>query len=656
LILSAEGLNLPNGGCVNWYFDTDPDFMPSPAGNSLGCSQIDADNPCSICLSIQYIMVNPTGNDLENEFMVINSGGGFFTNDFFLDFNISNNGVSAADADIGTSNCPLKQPNFQLAGCSDAIPLGPDAFIPQNSIVVIFTNGKVNSTYDFSNLCGTGAPVYYLQNSCERESEAFSNINVGIFRTQGISNQRCGCSSFLTYSNDFRNEGDYIFLDGNVGNETQFAPIIDWEPIDPIRNEIADFTFQITEDLCGDGPYYFKGIIDPFFQGCDEMITEALEFQVVCPEAIITGETEICEGEEITLIASGGNNFVWQNGEVTSEIRDFPSDDISYSVEVSTGNCSSNTSHTVTVQAVQIPQLKTDSVCQSSGNYDLNLLLDDNFKTGNWSGVGVTGNDLSITNSGGINLTFESDESCVESANTILQIYDPISFSNQTVTCDPTTNNYVVEFEINGGNFSTLSVEGAGQLVGNIFKSDLILSGGNFSFLIKDDGPCNDILVEGTETCGCQGAVPIAFFLSDAEVCENEETTLQIAFNGSPPYQFEILENGIPFLSETSDLGVFDLVVSPSQNSTYIIQNFSDSNCPGTFIDDEATVTVVPKIEMNFIDTIFYPNGTYAVILDISGDNANFNFSGNSGRRFLHQILFLAIQKLRFVWKDKVVE
>lgn len=632
LILSAEGLNLPNGGCVNWYFDTDPNFTPSPAGNSLGCSEIKADNPCNICLSIEYIMANPVGDDLENEFVVINSGGGFFTNDFFVDFNISNNGSGGVDSDIGTLECPLLLPNFSLLGCPDATPIGRNGFIPQNSIVVIFTDAGANSIYNFSYLCDSGAPIYYLQNSCNRESEAFSNINNGIFRTQGVSNQRCGCSSYLTYANDLRNEGDYINLEGETRNEIAFAPPVEWEQTDPIKNEIADFSFSISDDLCGGGPYYFKGIIDPFYIGCDEMITQSLEFQVHCPEANISGETEICNGEELILTASGGDDFIWENGEATSIIRDFPTKDTTYLVEASIGNCTAADEHEVKVFQNQTPQLGRDTICRSSVNYDLNNLLDDDFNTGNWIGVGVVGNDLIITDTGTVDLIFESDETCVENATTFLQIVEPISYFNQTVICDPVTETYVVEFEVSGGNTSTLSIEGSGNLSNNFFKSDPIPSGENFMFLIKDDGPCAAAIVEGTKTCDCEGGVPIAFFLSDVETCEGEEATLQIAFNGNPPFQFEILENGIPYLNEVSDFGVYDLIVKPNQNSTYTIQNFEDSNCPGTYVDNEAMVTVYPKIEFNFIDTIFYSNGTYSVVLSVSGSDNNFNFTGNSGR------------------------
>ena len=60
-------------------------------------------------------------------------------------------------------------------------------------------------------------------------------------------------------------------------------------------------------------------------------------------------DTEVCEGSEVTLTASGGTTYLWSNGETSQTITVSPITTTNYSVIVTTNGCSSTDEVTVTV-------------------------------------------------------------------------------------------------------------------------------------------------------------------------------------------------------------------------------------------------------------------------------------------------------------------
>ena len=81
-----------------------------------------------------------------------------------------------------------------------------------------------------------------------------------------------------------------------------------------------------------------------------------------------------------------------------------------------------------------------------------------------------------------------------------------------SLDCDDTSTEYVVTFEISGGDPNTYTViPGNGSLDGNLFTSNPYLDGDVYSFEIDDQYMCGPALLEGTNVCNCitdAGAVP----------------------------------------------------------------------------------------------------------------------------------------------------
>lgn len=82
--------------------------------------------------------------------------------------------------------------------------------------------------------------------------------------------------------------------------------------------------------------------------GCSAMATATLTTSPP-PAASITGTNVICEGENTSLTAGGGGNYLWNTGSSSSSIVVAPVVTTNYSVMVSIGNCKSAAAFTVTV-------------------------------------------------------------------------------------------------------------------------------------------------------------------------------------------------------------------------------------------------------------------------------------------------------------------
>ncbi|MFT7611555.1 MAG: gliding motility-associated-like protein [Parvicellaceae bacterium] len=67
------------------------------------------------------------------------------------------------------------------------------------------------------------------------------------------------------------------------------------------------------------------------------------------PTASITGDTLVCQGSPILLVASGGGSYLWNTGATTTFITDSPVTTTSYSVVASVGTCSDTAQYTVNV-------------------------------------------------------------------------------------------------------------------------------------------------------------------------------------------------------------------------------------------------------------------------------------------------------------------
>lgn len=121
-----------------------------------------------------------------------------------------------------------------------------------------------------------------------------------------------------------------------------------------------------------------------------------------------------------------------------------------------------------------------------------------------------------------VSVAIASNTDCTGSVNdsaTITVSAGP-NITNLNIECTPTNEQYVVTFDINGGNPSEYNVTGGGTLAGNSFTSNLINTGQNYSFSITDGGACDPIVESGSFTCDCFTSAG-SLVPDDIEVCGN---------------------------------------------------------------------------------------------------------------------------------------
>lgn len=118
----------------------------------------------------------------------------------------------------------------------------------------------------------------------------------------------------------------------------------------------------------------------------------ALKIVTVVPPVIasITGNN-ICEGENATLTASGGNNYIWSTTETTNPIIVAPVNTTTYTVIASVGTCVDTATFILTVTPLPIATAKSDTTISYGNNA---ILTSTGGGTYNWTpptGLSCTG-------------------------------------------------------------------------------------------------------------------------------------------------------------------------------------------------------------------------------------------------------------------------
>jgi len=154
---------------------------------------------------------------------------------------------------------------------------------------------------------------------------------------------------------------------------------------------------------------YFVGIIDA--NGCtgtDDVLVNVIP----TPTADAGPDQTICQGQTINLTASGGSQFVWNNGATTSTNPVSPSFTTTYTVTVGTGNCVDLDSVTVNVNTPpSVSTSATPSTCNNANGAAAATATGNNPFSYHWSNGP---NTSSITNliSGTYDITVTDNNNC----------------------------------------------------------------------------------------------------------------------------------------------------------------------------------------------------------------------------------------------------
>ncbi|MBK8644702.1 MAG: gliding motility-associated C-terminal domain-containing protein [Saprospiraceae bacterium] len=285
--VNLKGVDLPNGGKIEYYFNDVPDFNPYLGqGTKIGSANITTPGGnCRICPELIGFMIDACGTEQLNEFIVIWTGSGFNTSNLIFDFDANNN-VGAGNGDIGTS-CGIASGNAGLIGGCMATAVGAGFNLPGNAIWVVFTSAGTNYAYDFSSVCGLGLKVFVSSSACSRSIGGFSNFTSTGIRTQTFSVNGCACGNTIMYDTDdpsLMGNGDAWA--GCITNGGCAASVSGAGNYVPAISVIDPFTYVIPKSWC-DKTYEIVGIINPKPDPmcCMEEFTERFEITVKCPKA-----------------------------------------------------------------------------------------------------------------------------------------------------------------------------------------------------------------------------------------------------------------------------------------------------------------------------------------------------------------------------------
>ncbi|MEP6645472.1 MAG: gliding motility-associated C-terminal domain-containing protein [Saprospiraceae bacterium] len=456
----------------SWRFRTAPEFSPITflvqLFFCLGCFLPFSITLKAQCPSIAAIMIDACGLEQNNEFVVINSGGGFNVSDLQLDYDVNNNILSNQNNDINIDNgnlpggpCGLQagNPAF-ITGCTNVIPAGPGTLIPANSYVILeCSSGANNGTYNFAAVCGAQPCIYVIQSTCARTAGGFTNGGGGGLRTQTLSTTT-GCSTTYVYDRALLiggNGADFI-PPATYGNPGCSAPPVAFgnQPVTPVISGIpasicqTDPSIALPTTLSGImGNWSGTGVtannFNPSGLGgnitltfthiatqCANVVSTTINVIVPTTPAITGIPASICQSAASIALPTtqSGITGTWSGMGVSGNNFNPSglSGNITLTFTVTAGQCANNNTTTITVNTPVTPPISgiQMNICENASSIALNTTQSG--ITGTWSGTGVAGNNFNPSGlSGNIILTFTPTAGqCANNNTTFIFVNIPV--------------------------------------------------------------------------------------------------------------------------------------------------------------------------------------------------------------------------------------
>ncbi|MEX2590194.1 MAG: PKD domain-containing protein, partial [Chitinophagales bacterium] len=295
------------------------------------------------------------------------------------------------------------------------------------------------------------------------------------------------------------------------------------------------------------------------------------------PNAQITGDTEICTGDQTTLTASGGTDYEWSNFETTASIQVSPTSDSTYSVIVTdTNTCSITIQETVVVNALpnasiigntEICEGETTTLTASGGtDYE-------------WSNNNETTASIQVNPSSDETYTVivtDNNTSCSNTAQETVEVnaLPNVDFAfGDTTICFDQVSTLALEATPPGGTFSGVGVSGSTLDLTALVDSNLNSSTVFYTYT-------------GSNNCTAEASIDVIY--------------------GACP--------GIEDYRANID---YQLYPNPSSNGFYVKSNiFQDKDITLSLIDLNGKAHVVTRADRseNFISTAELAEGLYFLI------------------------------------------
>ncbi len=313
-------------------------------------------------------------------------------------------------------------------------------------------------------------------------------------------------------------------------------------------------------------------------------------------------DVSICEGESVTLTATGSGDFLWSTGETTSSIMVNPNSTTTYSITSVNGSCTETDEVIVTVNSAATVDAGSDvSICQGE-SVTLTATGSGDFL---WS-TGETTASITVSPNSTTTYSVTATSSCASSSTVDDVIVTVEQLPTLSVSEDVT---------IDEGESVTLTASGTGDFLwstGETTSSITVKPSVTTQYtvvLTTDIGCSNSTIVTVTVVESADGATVVAYAGEDVTICAYDKITLTAS--GGDSYEWST--------GETKQ----SITVEPSESTIYSVKVISGESSDIAFVKvtiDDSCSSVVEQ------EMIVYPNPTEDIInLDLSGYSNRIN-------------------------------
>ncbi len=277
-------------------------------------------------------------------------------------------------------------------------------------------------------------------------------------------------------------------------------------------------------------------------------------------------DVEICAGESVTLTASGGSSYEWNNGETTKSITVNPSATTTYTVTVSDNGASDSDTVEVTVNALPTVSAGADVTINDG---DEVILTASGAETYLWS-TGATTASITVSPNSTTNYTVTGAKNGCEASDTVEVAVIPTS--SKGITADAGS-----DVEICEGERVTLTASGGSSYRwsnGKTTKSIQVAPENTTTYSVT---VYKDNLSDTDEVKVTVNELPTANAGSNITIYEGQSTILTAS-------------GGDNYLWNTGASSQ-NITVSPVKTSIYHVTVFNEYGCESS---DSVQVTVLP--------------------------------------------------------------
>lgn len=305
---------------------------------------------------------------------------------------------------------------------------------------------------------------------------------------------------------------------------------------------------------------------------CDTTATDSIVINVTDLVSVDAGEdVTTCSGNEVTLTAVGDGEYLWNTGETTQSITVSPTETTTYSVTLTSGECSATDEVTVSISEDPQVTLGEDKTICSGEEVTLYAQGSGTFL---WN-TGETAQSIKVSPTETTEYSVTATTKCGDND---IAVSDTIVVNvNELVTL--TTSDDV---SICGGNPATLTAETDAEVLwstGATTKSITVNPTETTTYSVTaGTGTCS-ITEEIIVTVGEAASVALG---EDVAICSGSEITLTAEGSGS-------------FLWNTGET-TKSITVSPTETTEYSV--IATANCNGT--DSTASDSII----VNVVETV----------------------------------------------------